>query len=93
MTVRPSNKIEKALLKIGFKVQNNHHKMFILVEDEKIVNSVRTRISHGTKDYGDPLLLLMAKQLYLTKKQLLSLIDGEMDKEEYINLLRIKGII
>jgi hypothetical protein len=35
----------------------------------------------------------MAHQLYLTKKELLRLIDGEMSREEYETILRKKGII
>jgi hypothetical protein len=45
------------------------------------------------KDYGNDLLAKMSKQLYLKKMELLSLIDGEMTREEYENILRVKGII
>lgn len=54
---------------------------------------VRTFVSHGTKDYGDALLLKLTKQLKLTKKELLRFIDGEMTQEEYEEILKAKGIL
>jgi len=38
---------------------------------------------HGFKDYGDHLLFKMADQLKLTKKELLSFINGKMTSENY----------
>jgi len=55
--------------------------------------TVRTFVSHGTKDYGDALLLKLTKQLKLTKKELLRFIDGEMTQEEYEEILKVKGIL
>jgi len=54
---------------------------------------VRAFISHGTKDYGDALLLKLTKQLKLTKKELLRFIDGEMTQAEYEEILKAKGIL
>jgi len=44
------------------------------------------------RDIGPELLGLMAKQLHLTKKQFLELIDCTMTKEMYREILHEKGV-
>jgi hypothetical protein len=94
LTSRPSKKIERACLKLGFKLDvSRHHRILTFQKVKKRDTLAYTYLSHGNKDYGDRLLSEVANQLYLSKKELLRFIDGEMTREEYENILRIKGII
>ena len=90
MTSRPSKKIKQSLKSIGFSEENTHHKRFRYTAVSGDPTLLKTFLSHGLKDYGDDLLLKMAHQLYLTKNELLKLIDGEMTREEYETILRKK---
>ena len=94
MTSRPSKKIERACIKIGFSLDvSKHHRVLTYNGKDKRETLAYTYLSHGNKDYGDKLLSEVAHQLYLTKKELIRLIDGELSREEYENILKIKGII
>lgn len=55
--------------------------------------SVRTRLSHGAKEYSDNLLAQMAKQVKLDRSQFDDLIDCPLTGEEYIRHLVAKGHI
>lgn len=90
MTSRLSKQIEKSLKRLGFDCTNTHHKIYTIQIKGMII---RTRLSHGVKDYGNDLLAQMSKQLYLKKMELLRLIDGNMTLEEYETILRSKWII
>jgi hypothetical protein len=93
LTSRPSKKIERACIKLGFALDvSKHHRVLTFLENGKETRAY-TYLSHGNKDYGDKLLSEVAKQLYLSKIELLKLIDGKMTQEEYEGILRIKGII
>ena len=93
MTSRPSKKIKRSLNSIGFSEEKTHHKRFRYTSISGDPTPAKTFLSHGSKDYGDDLLLKMAHQLYLTKRELLRLIDGEMSREEYESILEKKGIV
>jgi hypothetical protein len=83
---RKTKAIRAALLKKGFVAEDTHHEMFWLVVDGK-KTSVRTRISHGAKEYGDELLALVARQVGLSKQEMYRLIDCPMDGEKLRALL------
>jgi predicted RNA binding protein YcfA (HicA-like mRNA interferase family) len=93
LTAKHSKPIERSLKAFGFVEELSHHRQFRYFTVDGTPTKAKTFISHGSKDYGDKLLSSMARQLYLTKKELLRLIDGEMTREEYEAILRIKGII
>jgi len=93
LTSRPSKKIKRSLNSIGFSEEKTHHKRFRYTSISGDPTPAKTFLSHGSKDYGDDLLLKMAHQLYLTKRELLRLIDGEMSREEYESILEKKGIV
>src|SRR3972149_3791095 len=65
---RKTKVIRAALLKKGFIGDETHHEIFWLVVDGK-KTSIRTRISHGAKEYGDELLALVAPPVRATQKQ------------------------
>lgn len=69
MTVIKTRDIEKTLLSKGFQRVDSDHKFYFLYVNGK-KTSVRTKISHGTDEYGDHLLGLMKDQLHLGKREL-----------------------
>lgn len=85
--------IAKALLRNGFIEHPSHHKQYTYYTLVGKKTKINTYISHGNKDYGDYLLKEVARQIKLTNKDLLRFIDGDMTREEYEGILRIKGII
>lgn len=93
MTSRPSKKIKAALIALGFSEHNTHHIKLQYIAISGDTTQAKTYISHGFKDYGDKLLHEISKQLYLNKNELLRLIDGDMCREEYEHILKVKGII
>lgn len=92
MTTRKVKEIESSLGKKGFELKQTHHRMYTLFVEGKRT-SIRTRISHGLKEYDDHLLGQMAKQVKLTKEQLLELIDCPMSEEQYRKILLDSGAI
>jgi hypothetical protein len=89
---RKTKAIRTALMKKGFIADDTHHEMFWLVVDGK-KTSIRTRISHGAKEYGDELLALVARQVGLSKQELYRLIDCPMDGQKLRALLVERGRI
>ena len=79
--VRKGREIDTALCKKGFYCEtDSDHLCYFLTG-----SNVRTKMSHGMRgrDIGPELLSLMARQLHLTKKQFLALIDCTMDEDGY----------
>jgi hypothetical protein len=85
---RRSTAIQAALLRKGFRVdERDHHYLVLYVEGRR--TSIRTKLGHGSTDYGDSLLSRMKQQVRLpTVRQLLSLTDCPMGSEDYLALLR-----
>lgn len=92
MSTKKTSDIEKVLLEKGFERVDTHHKLYWLWVDDKRTG-IRTRISHGKKEYDDNLLGMMARQLKLRKKQFVSFLDCPLTKEQYIQLLIDAGEI
>ena len=82
---RKGRDIDSALCQKGFRraIDGDHICYFFSG------SHVKTKISHGMmgRDIGPELLGLMAKQLHLTKKQFLLLIDCTMTEEMYREIL------
>jgi hypothetical protein len=93
MTAYSSKKISASLVKKGFlEIEDRADKKYYLTLDGKKVG-IHTFVSHGTKEYGERLIGEMKKQLRLSKKEFIDLIDCPMTKEDYIQLLIKKGYI
>jgi hypothetical protein len=91
MTFR-SEAIARALLAKGFREVQGRHRKFILWHQGK-PTSIRTELSHGSKEVGAPLLSMMKRQLRLeTIDQLKALIECPMEGEDYIAFLKNKGV-
>lgn len=92
MSSRKTKQIAKALADKGFDPVDTHHEMYWLsVKGKK--TSIRTRISHGLKEYGDPLLAQMAKQMKIKRDQLEQFIDCPLSKEGYVEILVTQGVV
>ena len=92
MTSRSTRDIQRALLSKGFRQHDLHHRYLELFVDGK-ASGIRTYLSHGTKDYGDGLLARVAQQLHLSKRELLQLIDCDLDEAGYLSLLNSQGLL
>jgi hypothetical protein len=89
---RAAREIESALLKKGFQRRESKDAYFHLWVDGK-KTMVFTKMSQGEKEVHDGLLGAMARQLKLTKQQLVELVDCPLSLEEYAAILRRAGHI
>ena len=87
---RKTRTMRAAFLSKGFISDETQHEMFWLVVGGK-KTSIRTRISHGAKEYGDQLLTLMSRQIGLKISELYRLVDCPMDGEKLKALLVERG--
>ena len=92
MVGRSSRDIERALLRKGFRARDSHHRQFMLHDGDAPL-PVFTYLSHGRKEYGDNLLSHVARQLHLSKLELLEFIDCRMSGEDYLAILKGKGVV
>jgi hypothetical protein len=92
MTTRTTKKIRDNITSKGFQQVQTHHEMYwFYLGDKK--TSVRTRISHGENEYSDSLLGRMAKQVHLSKKELLEFIDCDLTEKQYTKILVENGVV
>ncbi|MFT0899509.1 hypothetical protein [Candidatus Methanoprimaticola sp. MG2] len=56
-----------------------------------IKTRIRTKISHGEREIGDPLILKMARQLKLDKREFLELVDCNLSGNAYLQMMMDKG--
>ena len=88
-----TRKIALSLQNKGFEAEETHHTYFWFYHNDQRTH-IKTKISHGSNEYGDNLLSAMQKQLKLnSKKELLDLINCPMSQEDYIRLLTNKNEI
>ena len=78
--------IRAALLRKGFREDLTHHRYLWLYVDNK-KTSIKTRLSHGAKEYGDFLLSQVQKQLKLSRPELLRFVECPLDYEQYVRHL------
>ena len=90
MASRKSDAIREALLSKGFRYRETDHTFLVLYVGGK-QSSIRTKISHGIKEYGDDLLAKMCHQVHLRKADLLSLVDCPMSHEQYVATVAASG--
>ncbi|MBY6273821.1 MAG: type II toxin-antitoxin system HicA family toxin [Caldibacillus debilis] len=92
MNPQKTKDIEAALLKKGFQRVVSHHIYYFLYVDGK-KTSIRTKISHGIKEYDKSLLSQMAKQLKLPNEMFVNFIKCPLSYEDYLKYLRDKQIL
>lgn len=87
-----ARKLRSLLLKIGFEEEaGKDHVFFYFRYADKIV--VRTKVSHGAREIGQPVLGLIGKQLKLERGNLERFLQGELSREDYICILRKLEVI
>lgn len=80
------------LARKGFRTKENDHTfLHLFVHDRK--TAIYTKVSHGEKQIGDKLLGLMARQVQLSRREFLELVDCSLSQDEYLAILRAKGAI
>ena len=87
---RKARDVSAGLLGKGFRLREGDHKFFHRhVEGKKTV--VFTKISQGEREIADGLLGQMAKQVRLSKRDFLGLVDCPLSEEQYVAMLRELG--
>lgn len=82
-----TRKIDSALKEKGFISKERDHTFYFLVVNGKKTR-IRTKFSHGLKEYGDQLLSGVCKQLGLNSVgELKDLINCPMSGDQYVELL------
>lgn len=90
MTEIHISSLVNALLKKGFERVESHHTMPWLVAGGRRRN-IHTWISHGQRKAGDRLLDHIARELHLSKRDLLRFIQCEISYDDYIEPLIGRG--
>ena len=80
------------LVRKGFQKKENDH-TFLHLFVNGLKTPIYTKVSHGEKQIGDKLLGAMARQVRLTRRQFLDLIECPLSETAYVDLLRNKGAI
>jgi len=88
----PVSRILKALLRKGFERRDTHHIMLWFVPGGRST-AVTTRFSHSAKSADDWLLGRISKELGLSRKELLALIECTLSEEAYLQLLIARNYI
>lgn len=89
MKPRKTKDIASVLKRKGFEQSQRHHKFFVLrIKGKKSV--IRTKLSHGAKEYGAPLLSQVAKDLLLSNAELEDLLDCPLGYKKYVQLVRLR---
>jgi len=89
MVIKTKN-IIIGLEKKGFLKTMGDHIYLRFHDTLKRKSEIKTKISHGAKEYDDILLRLMAKQLKINKNQLKDLINCPLSQENYEKLIQGK---
>lgn len=91
MTILKTKNILNNLLKKGFhKSESDHTYLIFYFQNKK--TSIRTKISHGSKEVNDSLINLMSKQLRVDKKFFIELANCNKNETEFIDELEESGI-
>ena len=78
------------LLRKGFERVESHHTMlWFMVQGRR--TSIHTWVSHGQRKLDDRLLRLIAKELHLSKADLLKFVVCEMSYEDYLRRMIVGG--
>lgn len=82
MSPMKARSIASGLEAKGFRRSDKHHVFFHLWVGG-LKTAVHTRISHGEKEIGDPLVSAMSRDVKLSRKDFARLIDCPMSQQEY----------
>jgi len=79
--------VDTNLQKKGFvrNEKSDHIRYILYVNGVKTV--ISTKISHGEKEIGDPLIAHMSNQLLLSKSDFVDLVSCKIDGEQYLAMV------
>ena len=81
--------IRRNLTKKGFSENDKKDHIWLnYIDPDGNKTTVRTKISHGKEDIGDPLISAMAKQAHISKRQFIELVTCTLSGEEYYNIVK-----
>lgn len=81
-----AREVDSSLTTKGFKkVEKDHHIYYLIVDGKQTI--VRTMISHGAKEIGDPNCGKMAKQMKITGPEFRDFVDCKLQHKEYVEKL------
>ena len=86
------SRILNALLKKGFIQDQTHHTMLWFTYDGR-KTPMHTWFSHGQRKADDSLIRLIAKELGLTRKELLEFVGCTLSEDDYAALLTERGYL
>jgi hypothetical protein len=88
-------KVEAALQRKGFELDERHHHYFTYVTLDGKVTAIKTKTSHTPKmkEIPDNILSQMANQCHLKKSDFLKLVDCPLSREDYEAILQVEGLI
>ena len=86
------SEIARSLKRKGFQEGNGDHIFLYLMIDGKRTG-IRTKVSHGRKEYTGFLWNCLKDQLKLNNDQLDHLIRCSLTHDEYVGILKESGII
>jgi hypothetical protein len=86
------SRILNALLKKGFIEDRTHHSMMWFAHNGRKTN-IHTWFSYGRKKADDSLLRLIARELGVTRKELLEFVECTLSEDAYAALLMARGYL
>ncbi len=91
----PRRDIESSLSKKGFEVDEKRDHRFYYFTYKGKRTQIRTKISTGTghREYGDPLLHAIQRQLKLTFREFQDLINCPMSQAQYEDRLKAQQLL
>lgn len=84
--------IERSLPDKGFEREGGEHIYFSLRHEGKDCG-ISTYFSHGAGEIGGSLIARMAKQVKLSKRDFVRLVECPMDYPEYLEKLKKEGFL
>ncbi|MGD0776460.1 MAG: hypothetical protein ABSC05_26885 [Candidatus Solibacter sp.] len=90
MTETLASLLINVLLRKGFeKVETHHTMLWLVVEGRR--TSIHTWVSHGQRKLDDRLWRLVARELHLSRAELLKFVECEMSYEDYVRRMVDRG--
>ena len=80
---RKQKAVEAALLQKGFAQHDTDHSYFVYYTKEGKKTRAKTKTSHGKRELDNFLLGAMAKQVKLSKRDFIDLVDCPLDRDGY----------
>lgn len=91
MGMRKNRAIQRSLLRKGFQQHNSKDIRLTLYHNGKKTRIV-TWVSHGTKEIGDKLIGIMARQLRIEKSEFEDLVDCTLSGQGLLDIYLDRGI-